>query len=77
MKSMETKKKIVTVVIHAVLIFVSITMLVPFLWMILTAFKSVTEATSVNGSHQKSDIKTVFIHDFSSFALYFPSSRSC
>ena len=48
MKSMETKKKIVTVVIHAVLIFVSITMLVPFLWMILTAFKSVTEATSVN-----------------------------
>ena len=30
-----------------------------------------------NGSHQKSDIKTVFIHDFSSFALYFPSSRSC
>lgn len=48
MKSMETKKKIVTVVIHAVLIFVSITMLVPFLWMILTAFKSATEATSVN-----------------------------
>ena len=48
MKSMETKKKIVTVVIHTVLILVSITMLVPFLWMVLTAFKSVTEATSVD-----------------------------
>lgn len=48
MDSMETKKKVVTAVIHIVLILVSITMLVPFLWMILTAFKSVTEATSVD-----------------------------
>lgn len=48
MGSMETKKKIVTVVIHTVLILVSITMLVPFVWMILTSFKSVTEATSVD-----------------------------
>ena len=48
MDSMEKNKKIVTVLIHVILILVSITMLVPFLWMILTAFKSVTEATSVN-----------------------------
>lgn len=36
------------VVIHLVLILASITMLVPFLWMILTAFKTVTESTQVN-----------------------------
>ena len=48
MDSMETKKKLTTVLIHAVLILVSITMLVPFIWMILTAFKTVTEATSVD-----------------------------
>lgn len=48
MDNMEKKKKITSILIHAILIFVSITMLVPFLWMILTAFKSVTEATSVN-----------------------------
>ena len=34
--------------IHVILILVSITMLVPFLWMILTAFKSMSEATSVS-----------------------------
>lgn len=45
---METKKKIVTVVIHLVCILVSITMLIPFLWMILTAFKSVPESTQVD-----------------------------
>ncbi|MBS6194094.1 MAG: carbohydrate ABC transporter permease [Clostridiales bacterium] len=48
MDGMETRKKIVTAVIHLVLIFVSITMLVPFIWMILTAFKTVTESTSVD-----------------------------
>lgn len=45
---METKKKIVTVVVHVVCILVSITMLVPFLWMVLTAFKSVSESTQVD-----------------------------
>ena len=45
---METKRKAVSVVIHVILILISITMLVPFLWMILTAFKSVTEATQVD-----------------------------
>ena len=46
MDSMETKKKLTTILIHVILIIVSITMLVPFIWMILTAFKTVTEATS-------------------------------
>lgn len=45
---METKKKLTTILIHVILIIVSITMLVPFIWMILTAFKTVTEATSVD-----------------------------
>lgn len=48
MDSMEKKKKFTAAVIHLILILVSITMLVPFLWMILTAFKTVTEATSVD-----------------------------
>lgn len=34
--------------INLFLIFVSITMLVPFLWMILTSFKTVTETTAVD-----------------------------
>ena len=38
MDSMETKKKLTTILIHVILIIVSITMLVPFIWMILTAF---------------------------------------
>ena len=45
---MEARRKIMSVIIHIVLILMSITMLVPFLWMILTAFKSVSEATQVN-----------------------------
>lgn len=45
---METKKKITTVVIHAVCVLVSLTMLIPFLWMVLTAFKSVPESTQVD-----------------------------
>lgn len=46
--SMETRDKIRTVIVHVILIIASITMLVPFLWMILTAFKTTTEATQVN-----------------------------
>lgn len=48
MDSMERKQKIIKILIHVILILVSITMLIPFLWMVLTSFKSVTEATSVN-----------------------------
>ena len=43
---MEKKKKAAAISIHVVLILVSITMLVPFIWMALTAFKTSTEATS-------------------------------
>ena len=45
---METKQKLTSVLIHAILIVVSITMLVPFLWMALTAFKSIAESQSVD-----------------------------
>lgn len=45
---MERKEKSMALLIHVILILISITMLVPFLWMALTAFKSMTEATSVN-----------------------------
>ncbi|MDO5411537.1 MAG: carbohydrate ABC transporter permease [Lachnospiraceae bacterium] len=45
---MEAKNRLTSIVIHAILIVFSITMLVPFLWMALTAFKTVTESTSVD-----------------------------
>lgn len=46
--SLSTKRNTQKVLIHVILIIFSIIMLVPFLWMLLTAFKSVGEATSVN-----------------------------
>lgn len=46
--SLKTKRTTQKVVIHVILIIFSIIMLVPFIWMILTSFKSVGEATSVN-----------------------------
>lgn len=48
LKSMKRRQQISSIGIHVILILVSITMLVPFVWMILTAFKTVTESTSVN-----------------------------
>lgn len=45
---MEAKQKATAVLIHVILVLISITMLVPFLWMILTAFKTLTESTQVN-----------------------------
>ena len=42
------KKTINNTIIYIILILVSITMLVPFLWMFLTAFKSVAETTQVD-----------------------------
>lgn len=45
---LETKRKLQKLSIHVVLIIFSIIMLVPFFWMILTAFKSTGEATSIN-----------------------------
>lgn len=48
MDSLERKRKLKILLIHLILILVSLTMLVPFFWMILTSFKNITEATSVN-----------------------------
>lgn len=48
MQSMEAKRKFTAILIHVILVIFSIIMMVPFLWMLLTAFKSVTEATQVN-----------------------------
>ncbi|MGL6200913.1 MAG: carbohydrate ABC transporter permease [Lachnospiraceae bacterium] len=45
---MKSDKKKSATIIHIFLILISATMLIPFIWMILTSFKSVTEATSVN-----------------------------
>ena len=46
--SIERNERINAVIIQIFLILVSITMLVPFIWMVLTSFKTVTEATQVN-----------------------------
>ena len=48
MDSLERNRKISSFVVHLALVLISITMLVPFFWMVLKAFKSTTEATSVN-----------------------------
>lgn len=48
MENVRTRDKINKVLIHVILIIMSIIMIVPFLWMILTAFKTVSESTSVN-----------------------------
>ena len=48
MESYAAKKKVVQAVIHVILICASITMIVPFAWMFLTAFKTISESTSVN-----------------------------
>jgi multiple sugar transport system permease protein len=45
---MKSKRNISTVMIYIILIIGAITMLVPFLWMILTSFKSISESTQVN-----------------------------
>ena len=48
MDSLERNRKISRFIVHLTLVLISITMLIPFLWMVLTAFKSITEATSVD-----------------------------
>ncbi len=45
---MALKRNITQIIIYFILVLFSITMLVPFIWMILTAFKTIGEATSVN-----------------------------
>ena len=46
--SIERNERINVVIVQVFLILISITMLVPFIWMVLTSFKTVTEATQVN-----------------------------
>lgn len=48
MDSVRTRDRIIRVVIHIILILMSIIMIVPFIWMALTAFKTVAESTSIN-----------------------------
>ncbi len=45
---MKSRKMFVAMIIQLILILCSITMLIPFIWMFLTAFKSVTESTSID-----------------------------
>lgn len=45
---MKNKKTLSKLVVHLILIFMSIVMLLPFIWMILTSFKTQTEATAMN-----------------------------
>ncbi len=45
---MKKKKKIITVLLHFILILGATIMILPFLWMILTSLKTVTESTSMN-----------------------------
>ncbi len=45
---MKMKHKMEKVLLHLVLIFFSVIMIVPFLWMLLTAFKTQGEATSIS-----------------------------
>ncbi len=45
---MKVKRTISIIVIYIILIIGAITMLVPFLWMVLTAFKSISESTQIN-----------------------------
>lgn len=44
----EKKRKLEKIVIHLILIAFSLIMLVPFFWMFLTSFKTVSEATSIS-----------------------------
>lgn len=45
---MEKRARINRLIVHIVLIALSVIMIVPFIWMILTAFKTVGESTSVD-----------------------------
>ena len=48
MESYQAKKRLTQALIHLFLIVFSIPMLVPFLWMVLTAFKTQAESTSID-----------------------------
>ena len=48
MDSYTMKKRLTQTLIHIILILVSITMIVPFAWMLLTSFKTISEASSID-----------------------------
>jgi len=72
---LEAKRRMEKIIIHIILIIFSIIMIMPFLWMVLTAFKTVAEATSVSPfvifpSKWRTDaFKTVW-NNMNFFALY-------
>ncbi|MDD3279440.1 MAG: carbohydrate ABC transporter permease [Lachnospiraceae bacterium] len=73
--SLKTKRNTQKILVHVILIIFSIIMLVPFIWMMLTAFKSVGEATSVNPfvifpSEWKTDAFTAVWKNMNFFLLY-------
>lgn len=45
---MNKEKKLGLILVHGVLIIGAVTMIVPFLWMILTSFKTISESTQMN-----------------------------
>lgn len=48
MENARTRDKVNRTVIHVILLIMSVIMIVPFVWMILTAFKTVPESTSID-----------------------------
>lgn len=48
---MTKSEKIARVLTHVFLIFVALGMIVPFAWMVLTSFKTVSEATQMQPFH--------------------------
>ena len=48
MDSYVLQQRVTQGIIHLILILASFTMLVPFVWMLLTAFKTISESTSIN-----------------------------
>ena len=53
MDSLERNRKISSFVVHLTLVLISITMLVPFFWMVLTAFKSTTAVSYTHLAYGK------------------------
>lgn len=47
----KTKKKFPYLWAHVFLIFVALGMIIPFIWMVLTSFKTITESTQLNPFH--------------------------
>ncbi|MDF2595458.1 MAG: araQ2 [Clostridia bacterium] len=73
---MKAEKGLIKIGIHAVLIMGAVIMILPFVWMVLTSFKSVAESTSMNPFiifpkkwHIENFIEVIKQNDF--FRLYF------